>query len=77
MKVDWGKVWQEFEKELDEYLRAGNPNDWQVQQEIIERVVGRNLTPVAADEPSAIPGCRCFVSIESYNRCPVHGTAHR
>ena len=31
----------------------------------------------AADLPSAPVGCRCFVSIESYNNCPVHGTANR
>ena len=22
-------------------------------------------------------GCECFVSIESYNACPVHGTANQ
>lgn len=34
-------------------------------------------TKRAADLPSAPVGCRCFVSIESYNACPVHGTANR
>lgn len=37
----------------------------------------RHLTPRAADLPSAVPGCKCFVPIESYNACPVHGTANR
>jgi len=31
----------------------------------------------ALDLPSAAVGCRCFVSIESYNKCPVHGTANQ
>ena len=34
-------------------------------------------TPRAADLPSAPVGCRCFVAIESYNACPVRGTANR
>ena len=31
----------------------------------------------ALDLPSASAGCKCFVSIESYNACPVHGTANQ
>lgn len=49
MKIDWEKIWKEFDDELDAHLQAGNLNEWSHQQRIIQRVVERNLTTRAAD----------------------------
>ncbi len=49
MKIDWVTIWQEFENELSNRLQEGVLNEWSMQQEIIERVIERNLTPLAPD----------------------------
>ena len=49
MAIDWNKVWQEFNEELDDYLRSGKSNEWRVQQDMIRSAVERNLTTGAVD----------------------------
>ena len=46
-----------------------------IAHELLEEIES-GLTKRALDLPSASAGCKCFVSIESYNNCPVHGTAN-
>jgi len=56
MEIDWNKVWQEFNEELEGYLRSGKPNEWRVQQDMIRGAVERNLTTGAAD---VLEWCGC------------------
>jgi hypothetical protein len=58
MKIDWVVVWQEFENELSNRLQEGVLNEWGMQQEIIERVIERNLTPLAPDLGWACGKCK-------------------
>jgi hypothetical protein len=55
MKIDWVVVWQEFENELSNRLQEGVLNEWSMQQEIIERVIERNLTQPAPDAGESVP----------------------
>ena len=57
MTIDWNKVWQEFNEELDDYLRSGKSNEWRVQQDMIRSAVERNLTTGAVDGATLCPKC--------------------
>jgi len=49
MELDWVVIWQEFDRELNDRIREGVINSWDLQQSMIERAVERNLTPLAPD----------------------------
>ncbi len=66
----------------NKYVAGTEDEKYSLITEMLSAIIRKELQVVrptkrAADLPSAPVGCRCFVSIESYNACPVHGTANR
>ena len=69
MAIDWDKVWQEFNEELEGYLRSGKPNEWRVQQDMIRGAIERNLTTGAVDVAWTCPKCLALYEIELPETC--------
>jgi hypothetical protein len=65
------EMWEGNGTHSTEFVIAG------IARAIREAVEELRPTQRALDLPSAPVGCKCFVSIESYNNCPVHGTANQ
>jgi len=69
---------QNIREVLREYLADGGSRD--VYNGAIKELAALKKAAehrVQADLPSATTGCKCRPTLESYNACPVHGTANR
>lgn len=79
MRVFYGVYLQDDKSPMALFVREDWAIDFQRRMNKKNPAVTLYVRPTqrALDLPSALPGCDCFVTIESYNKCPVHGTANQ
>jgi hypothetical protein len=75
MHTAYGVYLMDSKSPMAIFIREDWAIDWQkrMQKKNPSALLYVRPSPRAADLPLAATGCKCFVPLESYNACPVHG----